>query len=76
MKLAEEIIEVIRAGCFMPFNGNQLLELLVALLKDPAIGTFSDMALNLPRNGLGQPAVGEIVQQLFCLSAIHFVIYK
>ena len=62
VKFAEEIVEIVWAGSLVAFNGEQLLELPVALLEDPAVGTFSDMALHIARDGLGEPPVGEIVQ--------------
>ena len=61
MKFTEEIVEVAGAGSFVAFDGKQLLELSVALLKNTAIGTFSDMALNVARDGLSEAPVGEVV---------------
>ena len=71
MKFTEEIVEVGGTGCFVAFDGQQLLQLPVPLLEDPAIGAFRHVPLHRPRGGFGEPPVGEIVQQFFCVLAIH-----
>ena len=62
VKFTEEIIEVRGTGSFVTFDGEQLLEALLALLENSAIGTFRQMPLDIHRDRLSEPSVGEVVQ--------------
>ena len=62
VKFTEEIIEVRGTGSFVTFDGEQLLEAMLALLEDPAIGTFCQMSLHIQRDHLSETSVGEVVQ--------------
>ena len=62
VKFTEEIIEVRGTGSFVTFDGEQLLEAMLTLLENPAIGTVRQMTLHIQRNRLSESAISEVVQ--------------
>jgi len=71
MEFADKLVEVLGAGILVAFEGQQLLEAGRALLEDAAIGAFLDVTAQLARLGLGQSAVGEIVEDALYLFTVH-----
>ena len=75
MKFRKEIVKIIRCWPLVTLERKQPLQAGGALLNHPTVRAIGQMPVYLGGHLRREPPLGEIIEQLLCLLAIHNV-YK